>query len=380
MKSLFAPAVTEEGCSVKGRKIAYYVSAHGYGHGVRSSDIIRAVFRQASDIEIVLVSTLPPAFLENRLRPVRIALRDGQFDVGMVQLDSIRVDVEATRRRVEDLCARWDVLVGQEVRWLREQRVGMVVCDIPAIPIDAAKCLGLPAVVVANFSWDWIYEEFAERDPRWRPFVERFARAYAQTDLLLKLPFSGEMEVFPRRVEIPLVATPGRPRREDLARVTGADSSQFWVLLSFTTLAWDDAALRRVQQIEGYEFFTVQPLEWEGRNLHAVNREVIPFSDVLASVDIVVSKPGFGLLSECVVNKKPLVYADRSDFREYAILEREMKRCLPCVHISSDALYQGELEPALRAALKAPAPAGVIPADGGVMAAKQILQAWDGGC
>jgi hypothetical protein len=353
------------------KKIAYYVSAHGYGHGVRSADIIRALCR-IDGVEVELTSSLPPAFLRNRLGAVRVTLRNRQFDVGMVQLDSIRVDVEVTRRRVEELGAHWDVLVDREARWLSEKSVSMVVCDIPAIPICAAKRVGMPALVVANFSWDWIYEEFAERDVRWRPLVERFAQAYAQADLLLKLPFSGPMEVFPRQVAIPLVASPGRRRREDLARVTGADPAHTWVLLSFTTLAWDDAALHNVQRIENHEFFTVQPLEWQGRNLHAVHRDVIPFSDVLASVDIVVSKPGFGLLSECVVNRKPLVYADRSDFREYAILEREMKRYLACVHMPAEALYRGDLEPWLRRAQSLPPPTETLPADGGKKAAEII--------
>lgn len=358
--------------SKKQKRVAYYVSAHGYGHGVRSCDMIRAILKKQS-VDIVLISVLPHAFLANRLGWASVEFREGKFDVGMVQKDSIRVDLDATLRELQELSARWDDLVDTEAAWLREQDARLIVCDIPAIPVAAAKRIGIPAVVVANFSWDWIYDEFAERDVRWRHIVERFASAYGQTDLLLKLPFSPEMGVFPKKIDIPLVASPGRARRADIARITGADISMPWVLLSFTTLEWKEDALSRVESLKQYEFFTVQPLEWHRRNIHAVNRDVIPFSDVLASVDVVVSKPGFGLLSECVVNRKPLVYADRTDFREYAVLEREMKRFLRCVHIPTDALYRGELETALAAVTAQPDPPETLSADGGDKAATILL-------
>lgn len=358
--------------SKKQKRVAYYVSAHGYGHGVRSSDIVRALLEK-QPVDIVLISVLPQSFLANRLGRAAVIFREGKFDVGMVQKDSIRVDLEATLRELQTLTARWDELVESEAEWLRCQGMTLVVCDIPAIPVAAAKRVGIPAAVVANFSWDWIYEEFAERDARWRPIVERFASAYRETDLLLKMPFSPDMGVFPRKVDIPLVARPGQARRADITRITGADISKPWVLLSFTTLEWGEDALSRVESHNQYEFFTVQPLEWNRRNIHAINRDVIPFSDVLASVDIVVSKPGFGLLSECVVNGKPLVYAGRTDFREYSVLEREMKRFLRCVHIPTDALYRGELETALVAVAGQPEPPETLPANGGEKAATILL-------
>ena len=361
----------------KEKSIAYYVSAHGYGHGVRSTDILRALFKQASP-RVVITTALPVEFLRNRLGTMPVEFRNGTFDVGMVQKDSIRVDVEATFRRVEELCSNWDRLVEHEAQWLRERSMHLVVCDIPAIPVSAAKRVGIPAVVVANFSWDWIYDEFAERDSRWRPFVECFAQAYAQSSLLLRAPFSPDMATFPHKVDIPLVAAPGRVRREDLAKISGADPHKPWVLLSFTTLEWSDEALNRIETLTSYEFFTVQPLEWRRRNVHAINRDVIPFSDVLATVDIVVSKPGYGLLSECVVNNKPLIYADRSDFREYALLVREMKRYLRCVHIPTEQLYRGELESALASVARACEPPEKLVSDGGESAAKWLLSAMRG--
>jgi hypothetical protein len=353
--------------------VAYYISAHGYGHGVRSADILRAVHRRAPDVPLHIVSELPEAFLRNRLGGLPAAYRPAALDVGMVQHDSIRVDVPRTLERVAELYRRRDERRAAEERFLEENRIALVVVDIPALPLEAAAARGRPRLAVANFAWDWIYSAFAESDPRWSPLIEQLQAGYRQADLLLRLPFSEELRVFPRRVDIPLLASPGRNRRDELARWTGADLRRPWVLLSFTSLDWDDAALDRVEGLTEYEFFTVLPLQWTRRNLHAVDRDQMPFSDVMASADIVVSKPGYGLLSDCIVNRKPLVYAERTDFIEYPILERAVKTYLRHAHIPAAQLYRGDLAEALAAVGRCPAPAHTMARGGDEIAAGHIL-------
>ena len=359
----------------KPSRIAYYVTAHGYGHGVRSCDILRALLAGHPDVRVTVTTDLPEGFLRSRLAMAdgRLKVRPGAFDVGMAQKDSIRVDVDATLAAALRLVEARARLVGREGEVLRGEGVDLVVADIPSIPIEAAAGAGIPAVAVGNFSWDWIYAPFVERDPRWGGVIGLFEEGYRQADRLLKLPFSPAMPVFPRREEIPLLAKPGRSRRAELGEMTGADAGKRWALLSFTTLEWGEAALREVESLGDHEFFTVKPLEWGGRkNIHAVDRTRMGFSDVLASCDVVVTKPGYGVLSDCVANAKPIVYAEREDFIEYPLLEKELKRFLRNVHVPAAELYAGRLGGALAAVEEARAPAETL-AGGGAEKAAEIL-------
>ena len=133
----------------------------------------------------------------------------------MVQLDSIRVDVEATLGRIGDIGRRRAALVQQESVFLSENGISAVVVDIPGIPIEAAARAGIPSIAVGNFGWDWIYEGYLDRDSRWNAAVEMFREQYAQTGLLLRLPFCEEMNAFPRIEDIPLVAAAGTSRRSE---------------------------------------------------------------------------------------------------------------------------------------------------------------------
>ena len=359
--------------SMKG-SIAYYITSHGYGHGSRSCDIIRAINHLYPQVTVHIVTQLAESFLSNQIGNNVNGIRARSFDVGMVQIDSIRVDVDATLTLVEQGCAARRERIAEECSFLKERKIDLVVVDIPAIPLDAAAQMGIPSVAIGNFSWDWIYSGFLSRDPRWKPIVDIFREAYAKTDLLLRMPFCDSMDAFPRIEDIPLVATPGNCRREKIAQTTGCNPDAKWILLSFTTLEWNEEALARIEEFEGYEFFTVRPLHWERGNIHALDREWVTFSDVMASVDAVISKPGFGILSDCIVNRKPLIYAERSDFLEYPILESALRKYLRHVHIPAEDLYRGNLGASLARIWESPDAESSLARGGDIMAAQRIAQ------
>jgi hypothetical protein len=353
--------------------IAYYITSHGYGHGVRSCSIIRAINELHPHLRVQIVSELPPSFLSNQVGSVRNPIRAKSFDVGMVQLDSIRVDVDFTLQRAEQFYSKREELIERETKFLRKAGINLVVADIPGLPLEAAALEGIPRVAVGNFGWDWIYSGFLLRDPRWQAIVNMFHEQYRKADLLLRLPFCEEMRAFPRIEDIPLVATPGRARRREIAAIAGCDLAKKWILLSFTSLDWNREALDHVKSIQGeYEFLTVLPLQWKTDRIHALSREQITFSDVIASADAVISKPGFGILSDCIVNSKPLIYADRIDFLEYAVLEASIKKYMKHVFIPAAKLYAGDLKESLDLIWESPEPPLKLEWGGDRIAARRI--------
>jgi L-arabinokinase len=295
----------------------------------------------------------------------------------MVQLDSIRVDVAASLDRIGAVYSRHSSLIEEEAVFFKENRIDAVVCDIPAIPLEAAARLGIPRIAAGNFSWDWIYSEFIALDKRWQSVVDAFRKAYAKTDLLLRLPFYGDMSVFPNIEDIPLVASPGREHRDKIADETGCDRNKKWILLSFTSLDWNEEALARVGGIDGCEFFTVLPLAWKRKNIHVLDGKQVTFSDVVASVDAVISKPGFGILSDCMVNRKPLIYAERKNFLEYPILEVAVRKYLRHFHIPAEQLYRGDLRESLDHIGNCPEPQSYPEQGGDLIAAARIADFLD---
>jgi len=358
----------------KNASVAYYITSHGYGHGVRSCAIIRALNSLYPHVKVQIVSGLPPGFFQHQFDAMPISVRSKSFDVGMTQIDSIRVDVPSTLEKLCALYSRRMEIVEAETAYLAEQGIALCVVDIPALPVEAARKAGVRCIAVGNFSWDWIYSEFLPQDAAWGPIIDSLREEYGKTDLLLRLPFCDRMDAFPIIEDIPLVASPGTPRREEIANWTRCDPVRKWILLSFTTLEWTEEALRRVEHVRDYEFFTVDPLGWEGSRIHRLDRGRIQFADILASMDAVLSKPGFGILSDCIANKKPLIYADRSNFLEYPILVSAIRRYIRNVHIPAADLYRGDLRDSLDRIWTSPEPEETLALGGDSIAAHRIAQ------
>lgn len=354
------------------KRIAYYITAHGYGHGARSCDILNALRRAAPERPIIVKTDLPFNFMRSRISD-SIELRPGAFDVGLIQKDSIQIDLSASLEALEQLYTHEAELIQQEIEFLRTENIGVVVADIPAIPLAAAQQIGLPNIATSNFGWDWIYADFIELNPRWAFFVEKFRSVYAQTDLLLRQPFAEPMATFPHQLDLPLLAKPGTNRKALLAKNTGANPKKKWALLSFTSLQLEHPALEALAAHSDHEFFAVEPLDWPGSCVHTINRATARFADIMASVDIVVTKPGFGIVSESIANRTPIIYSDRAHFREYPLLVDCIQRYCKNAFIPNHELYSGQLHRALRAIETAPPPKETISSGGAERAAQQIL-------
>jgi L-arabinokinase len=355
------------------KKIAYYISAHGYGHGARSCDILNALHAAAPEARIIVKTDLPVDFMRSRI-PDAIEVRPGAFDVGLIQQDSIRVDLAASLTTLGALYAREEDLILQEMDFIRKEQVGLVVADIPAIPLAAAQRAGIPNIACGNFGWDWIYAEFAEHDPRWQLYVDKFRAVYEQTDLLLRQPFSEPMSAFLNQINLSLLAKPGKNLRESMATLCGADRDKQWVLLSFTSLNLEPEAFDRLTALDEYEFFSVEPLAWPNSTVHCISRSAMRFADIMASVDLVLTKPGFGILSECIANQCPIIYSDRTHFREYPILVECIGKYCTQAFIPNAELYSGRLERALSAIQTAPKPTEKIAGGGAEQAAREMLK------
>src|SRR5262249_43165415 len=87
--------------------------------------------------------------------------------------------------------------------------------------------------------------------------------------------------------------------------------------------------------------------------LHAAG---LRYEDLVAASDVVVTKPGYGIISECIANQTAIVYRSRGRFVESDVLVREMPRYLGCAYLDQDSLFAGRWRAALEAAVDAPAP------------------------
>jgi hypothetical protein len=363
--------------------VVFYISGHGFGHASRQVEIIRALARGRPALRVRIRSAVDPGLLARTL-DVPYELLPGEVDTGIVQPSSISHDDEATVTAAIAFYAGFERRIDNEVRALAEDPPALIAGDIPPLAFEVASRLGIPGIAIANFTWDWIYEThpgMAEAAP-W--LVPRLKRAYQKATQALELPMAGGFDVFSAVERLPLVARVPSRGREATRAAFGIPADRRAALLSFGGYGLPDLD---VGQLDLFDEWTIVTTDRSARASGAALPQVrfIPessfidtgfrYEDVVSAVDAVVTKPGYGIIAECVSTSTPMLYTSRGDFREYDLLVREMPKYLRARFIDQRDLFAGRWRAALNGLLAQPAPPETLAVDGAAHAAR-ILTSW----
>lgn len=360
--------------------VAFYISGHGFGHASRQIEVINALGARAPAGTRVLVRTAAADWLFTRTLRARVTLLPCECDTGVAQLDSLRLDEVRTAETAAAFYARFPQRVAAEADLLRTHGARVVVSDAPPLACAAAAAAGVPAIVVSNFTWDWIYERYADRFERVAPDALPIIReAYRAAAGGWRLPMHGGFETVPNLSDLPFVARHASRARPQVLRMLEIPADRPLALVSFGGYGVG-LDLTRLDCLDDWTIVITgtRPPPALPRGVAYVNEGYLydrglRYEDLVAAMDVVITKPGYGIISECVANDTALLYTSRGDFREYDVLVREMPRVLRCAHLEQEALLAGEWLDALNALLDAPPPPERPATDGAVVAADRLL-------
>jgi L-arabinokinase len=348
--------------------LVWYVSAHGFGHAVRSGLVLAEIRRRAPRLPIHVRAAAPAWLFPSGVGYERVCT-----DVGIVQQDSVTEDLDATLARAAEFRAGFPALLAQEQSFLRGVDAALVVGDVPPLAFVAAHDVGVPSVGLANFSWDWIYASYADVRPAFADLAEAARAAYRRAALLLRLPFHGDLEAFPRREDVPLVARPVAGERAEYRAQFGLPPQATIVLLSFGGIGLERFPYGRLKALPDYYFVTTDPAAPRLPNLRVLSPQQRAYHHLVRAADVVVTKPGYGIVADCLAARTRVLYSDRGAFPEYPVLVQGLHDCGPALHLPRATLLDGDLGPSLAALLALDHPWNVPRLDGAAVAANRLL-------
>ncbi len=341
--------------------IGAYVSGHGFGHSTRTAEVLRVVRERAPRLPITVVTSAPAFLFEGPIDPPPL-VRQIECDIGLVQRGALSIDEAATAARWRTFSAGWDDRVSSEAAWLRREGVRLVLGDIPPLAFSAASEADVSSVALGNFSWDWIYQHLADREPTLGEAASAAREAYATASLLLRLPFAGDLGAFARVEDLPLVARRPKVERDETRRRLGLGDGPT-VLLSFGGMGLPGLDPAAYGTLSGYRFLLTgvsgeQSLPPNVRRLATgeVESTGLDYPDLVGAVDVVVTKPGYGIVTDCIGAGTRMVYTDRGDFPEYPILVKGLTEHLAAAFASNEDICAGHLGEALESVLSRPVP------------------------
>lgn len=364
--------------------VVFYISGHGFGHATRDFEVISHITRQAPHARIVVRSLVPAWFVARTLGQT-VEAQACEADTGVVQIDSLRIDEGATAQRTAEFYRDFPARVSAEAQVLSRLGATVVVGDIPPLAFAAAAEARVPSVAFANFTWDWILAAYPATQALAPGALRIMGDAYAQATLALRLPFHGGFERMGDVIrDLPLVARCSKVGRDEARRRLALDPVRPVVLGSFgghgARIPLDEVARRYDLTVLATDFETHGlDVSSTGGRLRCVGgdeleRLELRYEDLVAAADVVVSKPGYGIVSECIANGASLLYTSRGRFAENDVMVAAMQRVLRCRFVEQDEVRAGRWQPHVDALLSQPPAAERMDAHGAPIAASAILE------
>lgn len=361
--------------------IVFYVSGHGFGHASRIVEIIHALLEIHPKADIIVKTAAPRRLFERTLGD-RIRFVEMQCDMGVIQSDSLHLDAAETVRQAKAFHAQMPDKARAEAAFLRDAGARLVVGDIAPLAFAAAGVAGLPSVLIGNFTWDWIYEGYPEETPF--ELARQIRDTYRTATRALRLPMSGGfagLESITR--DIPFVARRSTRTPSEIRRGLGLPEGKPLLLVSFgghglaglnqaAIAGLTDYAVATTDLPGGIDILKPTPglFHLSEQQLYAGG---FRYEDLVRAADVVVTKPGYGIISEAIANDTAMLYTSRGRFVEYDVLVKAMQRYLRSQFIDQQALLDGRWGPALERLLNQPAAAEKPALDGARIAAEEIL-------
>lgn len=369
--------------------IVFYVSGHGYGHASRVIEVINAILTQRPETRIG-VRTAAPRWLFDLTVKGKVTFSHLETDTGVVQVDSLTLDEADSIRRAAAFHTDLVTRAATETRVLREINAGLVVGDIPPLAFAVAHAAGLPSIAIGNFTWDWIYADY----PRVRlapSLLPAIRGAYARATMALRLPMHSGFETFANVRDIPFIARHATKSREEVVKALKLPADKPIVLVSFGGYGLAALDSDQLAKIKKYTLVTTTNVPLGRNRKDASERKGsyiafpeemvydagIRYEDLVAAADAVVTKPGYGIVSEAIANDTALLYTSRGHFPEYDVILRELPQYVRSAFIDNNELFAGKWEPHLDKLLAQPKPKKKADTTGAEVAADIMLKTLD---
>jgi len=349
------------------------ISAHGYGHAAQVVPVLNALGRFVPDLRVLLRTTVPASFFRDRL-VVPWEVSAIQQDVCCIQNGPLTIDVEATWLEHERFHATWADRLQTEVAAMRAARPDVILADTPYLAVAAGVEAAIPTVALVSFTWDLILSDYpAPGLIDSQMLIHSIRQAYGQADLTLRITPSPKMEIFKHTIEIGPIAEPASPAGDQISRLLDLAPEERTVLVGFGGIPLTSLPFADLEPLTSYRFLFDGPTPPD--NTRFVSTTSLPFSfrTLLASVDVIMTKPGYGTLVEAVALQTPLIYVRRHGFADEPPLVDYLHRYGRGIELSRDDFAQGRWERALRQSLALPIPAAPPPSLSGATDAAALL-------
>ncbi|HAA93985.1 MAG TPA: hypothetical protein DCE33_16175 [Rhodospirillaceae bacterium] len=342
------------------------ISANGFGHLAQVSPIleelaaeqeIRLTLRTEVDLEIC-----------SQFLSVPFEIGPPPPDPNMRMKGPLDVDVEGLFADYRKLIGEWDQMISADADLLGTLKADLVISNIAVASLASASAAGIPVAGICSLNWADVFATYCGSDGEAGEVLERLTENYNKADRVIQLAPHMPMEWLKETRSVGPVARRGENRRDELEALRPANH---YVLATMGGIPGMHTEVP-LPMLDGVVW--IVPPEWEGVREDWLSRARfdIPFIDLMRSSDALVTKAGYGSVTECAVNGTRILYTERTNWCETPMLEEWMAEPCTARRVEREVMQAGNFAAELEKILAIPVEPPIEPT--GAAEAAAVLQ------
>lgn len=289
------------------------ISAHGLGHLAQTAPVLSALAEQLPAMHMTVRSALPLERLANRINAPFTHVPEAR-DFGYVMFNAVDIDLTASAQRYREFHVNWLQQVAIEAEWLKKHRVDALLSNVAYLPLAAAAQAGIAAAGLCSLNWADLFAFYFGAEPWAARIHGQMLAAYNAGRGFLRITPGLPMNSI-RHCDVAPIAQIGRRDRGRVAQLLKLDENARWILLAMGGLEFR-LPVESWPHTPGLNWLL--PGQWGVQRDDVRSFDVVglDFGDLLASVDAVITKPGYGTFVEAACSGIPILYLQRDDWPE----------------------------------------------------------------
>ncbi len=296
------------------KRVCYYISDHGYGHAARSIAVIRALLNYFPDIHIYVKAFTAYDFLLNSMQDKRVSIIRQRNDVGTVNF-TYPFDVmhDESLKLIKSWIAGWPAYIETERDFCKKHDINLIITDVAPQPLEVASQLGIPSVLISNFTWYNIYAPLFSDELKNE--LALMKNVYAKADTALILPFEQREIEAKKVVPVNLVAKKATNDRAEMRKRLNVNQSDFLIYVGMG-FSMPTESISRLRPAENTKLVIPSNVEMSGEGIIKIPLNETEGQDYIAMCDLAVIKSGYTTTAEAMSAEVPLLITRRQGFSD----------------------------------------------------------------
>ncbi|MDH3326772.1 MAG: hypothetical protein OEM38_08675 [Gammaproteobacteria bacterium] len=310
-----------------------------------TAPILNALLEEC-DFRLTLRTTLPENLLRTRIKGDFSVIPETS-DFGMLMHSSLDVDVERSGEAYRVFHQNYEQKVEDEAASLLAIKPDLILANIPYLTIDAAARCEIPCVAYCSLNWFEIFSHYFKGVfPEEQKIKKQIGDAYNRADLFLCPTPSMSMSALTNIENVGPIAKQNN-NIIDLHEKIGCDKQTKIVLVTPGGIS-TPIPIESWPQVDHILWVCSWQVDTHRRDIIYCEKIDLSFNEILANCDAVITKAGYGIVTETVCNQVPVLYVTRGDWPEEPHLLKWWKQYGNVGEISRDELYAGDVIESLR--------------------------------